>query len=57
MITFGINSLETSTQVAPAPLWMKSERYDFCDQLIITKKRSSKEKKFSQLNRLLSMFL
>lgn len=58
MITFGDNTLGMSTANAPEPLWMKAERYAYCEQFF--KKQlpdATQKKKFSHINRFLSFFL
>lgn len=59
MITFGVDNLQTSTVPAPAPIWMKSERYDYCEPLFagITAIENSKKKFSRQFNKLQSFFL
>ena len=58
MITFGDNTLGVSTASTPEPLWMKSERYEYCEQFFKNQPTvSAGKKKFSRLNRLLSFFL
>ena len=58
MITFGVDNLQASTVTTPAPIWMKSERYDYCEPLFAGRSTAeNSKKKFSQFNKLLSFFL
>lgn len=58
MITFGVDNLQTNTVPTPAPIWMKSERYDYCEPLFAGRSTAENaKKKFSQFNKLLSFFL